>query len=84
MRRVRSVGRVQGSRSLLICHNKYSVWALALKAIRLRQWVDCTEQANCPTELLVKLKVLRYAVGHFIVGQRLSSLVGYCYNSWSC
>ena len=36
--RVRSVGkvrRVHGSISLHICHKKYSVWALALKAIRL-------------------------------------------------
>ena len=33
--RVGRVGRVQGSRSLHICHKKYSVWALDLKAIRL-------------------------------------------------
>ena len=35
---VRRVGIVLGSDgyiSLPICHNKYSVWALALKAIRL-------------------------------------------------
>ena len=36
--RVRRVRSVQGSNrfiSLHICHKKYSVWALALKAIRL-------------------------------------------------
>ena len=35
VRIVRIVQGSNGSISLHICHNKYSVWALALKAIRL-------------------------------------------------
>ena len=30
----------RNKRSLHICHKKYSVWALVLKAIQLWQWVD--------------------------------------------
>ena len=44
VQRIRIVLGSNGSISLHICHKKYSVWALALKAILLWQGVDCTKR----------------------------------------